>query len=253
VSTYFISFLVLVCMLGGMALGMYLRRYLPDQHFHEETKDITKTSAGMLATLVALIIGLLVSSSKSAFDSTSTSITEGGAKTIRLDRVLARYGPEAKPIREKLRQSVVEGIEHIWPSDGSRKVELQRVEAGTLLDEVHDMIRELKPHNEGEQYLKTQALELSSNLLQTRWMIIEQSQNPLPAMLLIVLGFWLTTFFASLGLLAPRNLTAFTALFVCALSMAGSLFLILELNRPLEGVIKVSGAPMYKALSLISK
>lgn len=252
-STYFISFLVLACMLAGMAVGFYLRNYLPAQHFHEDTKDITKTAAGMLATLVALIIGLLVSSSKSAFDSTSTSITESGAKMIRLDKVLARYGQEAKVIREKLRQAVAEGLEYIWPSEGSRRADLHQVETATGMDEVHDRIRELAPHNEAEQYLKTQALQLSSDLLQTRWMIIEQSQNPLPAMLLVVLAFWLAAFFASLGLLSPRNITAFTALFVCSLSMAGALFLILELNRPLEGLIKVSSAPIHKALSLIGK
>jgi len=252
VSSYLISFLVLACMLGGTVVGFYLRYFLPDKHIQEDTKDITKTAAGMLATLVALIIGLLVSSSKSAFDTASTSITESGAKTIRLDKVLARYGQNAKVIREKLRQAVEEGIENIWPTDRPQKTDLHQAGAATMMDEVHDRIRDLAPQNEGEQYLKTQALQLSSDLLQNRWMII-QSQNPLPALLLVVLGLWLTAFFASLGLLSPRNVTACTALFVCALSMACALFLILELNRPLEGTIKVSSAPMYKALSLIGK
>lgn len=252
-SSYVISFIVLLCMLAGTAGGVYLRYYLPASHFHEDTKDITKTAAGMLATLVALIIGLLVSSSKGAFDTTSTNITEGGAKIISLDRVLSRYGPAAKEIRTMLRESVVAGIENIWPTDGSRKANLDRIETANGMEEVHDKIRDLTPRSDAEQYLKAQALQLSADILHTRWIIIEQSHNPLPATLLVVLGFWLTAFFASLGLLAPRNFTAYTALFICALSMAGSLFLVLELNRPLEGIIKVTSAPMHKALSLIGK
>jgi hypothetical protein len=253
VSSLGIAFITLACMLGGMLLGVLLRKFLPEHHTQDDSKDVMKTAAGMIATLVALIIGLLVSSAKSSFDTASASITQGGAKIITLDHLLARYGPEAKSIRELLRRSVAAGVERVWPSDHARKADLAGVEGATGMEDVYDKIRDLAPQNDAQQYLKSQALQMSADLMQSRWMVLEQSQNALPTAFLVVLVFWLAVLFASLGLLSPRNLTAITALFTCAVSMSGAIFLIMELNRPLEGSIKVSSAPLHKALSIIGK
>ncbi len=240
-------------MLGGMWLGVLLRKVLPEHHTQDDSKDMMKTAAGMMATLVALIIGLLVSSAKNSFDTTNASITQAGAKIITLDRFLSRYGAEAKGVREDLRRAVASGVERVWPSDTARGIDLAGAETATGMEDVYDRIRELAPPNESQQYLKTQALQLGADLMQARWMMIEQSQNSLPAAFLIVLVFWLAVLFATFGLLTPRNLTALAALFVCAVSMAGAVFLILELNHPLEGAIKASSVPLLKALAIIGK
>jgi len=127
------------------------------------------------------------------------------------------------------------------------------MEAATGMADVYSKIRELSPQNDSQKYLQTQALQIGADMMQSRWMLIEQSQTTLPMIFLVVLTFWLTVLFAQFGLLAPRNLTAKTALFICALSVSGAIYLILELNNPLEGTIKVSSAPLHKALSLIGK
>ena len=245
--------IILACMVSGILLGLRLRGVLPDHHTRDESKDIVKTGAGTMATLVALIIGLLVSSAKSSYDTASASITQGGAKIITLNYYLTRYGPDAKAVRELLRGSVAAGIKRVWPDDGAHHPVLAELERATGMDGVYDGIRELSPASDSQQYLKSQALQLGAELMQSRWMFIEQSQNKLPTTFLIVLTFWLTVLFGTLGLLAPRNLTAMFSLFICAISMAGAIFLILELNQPLEGIIKVSGAPLIEALSIIGK
>jgi Protein of unknown function (DUF4239) len=247
------AFIILAFMLTGMLLGLVLRNRLPEHHTRDDSRDVMKTAAGMMATLVALIIGLLVSSAKNSFDTANASITQGGAKVITLDRILSRYGPEAEGARDHLRRSVVSGVERIWPADNARRADLAGVEQSTGMEDVYDKIRELSPHNDSQQYLKAQALQLGVDLMQSRWMLIEQSQNSLPTVFLVVLVFWLAVLFVSFGLLAPRNATAISALFICALSMSGAIFLILELNRPLEGTIKVSSGPLQKAISLIGK
>ncbi|HEV8058919.1 MAG TPA: hypothetical protein VGP68_03550 [Gemmataceae bacterium] len=252
-SSLAIALITFACMLGGALLGSLLRHLLPDHHIRDDSKDIVKTAAGMMATLVALIIGLLVSSAKSSFDQTSAGITQGGAKIITLDHVLARYGPEAKSVRELLYRVVDSGIERIWPTESGRKSDLAAAEQVAGMEEVYDKIRDFAPMNEGQQYLKSQALQLAADLMQSRWMLVEQSQNSLPTAFLAVLVFWLTVLFAALGLLAPPNLTVLSGLLICALSMACAVFLILELNRPLEGAIKVSSAPLRKALTFIGK
>ena len=240
-------------MFGGLLLGLLLRQLLPEHHTKDDSKDIMKTAAGMMATLVALIIGLLVSSAKSAFDQTSASITQGGAKIITLDHILSRYGPAANGAREQLKDVVASGIERVWPTDGAHKVDLAAAAKTAGMEDVYDKIRELTPKDESQQYLKSQALQLGADLMQSRWMLVEQSQNQLPPVFLGVLTFWLTVLFTAFGMLAPRNLTAISGLSICALSMAGAILLILELNRPLEGAIKASSAPLQKALSFIGK
>ena len=247
------AFVILVCMLGGMALGSYLRLVLPDDHTRADSKDILMTSAGMMATLIALIIGLLVTSAKGNYDNTTLGITQTGAKIISLDYYLSNYGPDAKVEQELVRQATAKAIERVWPNESTQGADLTKMEAATGMTDVYSKIRELSPQNDSQKYLKTQALQISADMMQSRWMLIEQSQTNLPRIFLVVLTFWLTVLFAQFGLLAPRNLTAKSALFICALSVSGAIYLILELNNPLEGTIKVSSAPLHKALSLIGK
>jgi hypothetical protein len=253
VNSLLIAATAFACMFGGILVGLWLRKSLPEHHTKDDSKDLVKTAAGMMATLVALIIGLLVSSAKSSFDQTSAGLTQSSAKIITLDHILARCGPETKSVREHLYKVVNDGLERVWPSDASRKSDLAGAEKVAGMEEVYDQIRELTPKNEAQQYLKSQAQQLAADLMQSRWMLVEQSHNDLPTPFLVVLVFWLTVLFAGLGLLAPNNLTVLTGLVICALSMAGAIFLILELNRPLEGAIKISNAPVRKALTFIGK
>ena len=252
-SAQLISFIIFAFMLSGITVGSCLRLVLPEDHRQADSKDILMTVAGTMGMLIALIIGLLVTSAKGNFDDTTSSITQAGAKTITLDYYLSRYGPEAKEVRELLPQSVVSGIKRIWPNESTGGADLAKMEASSEMINVYDKIRELVPKNDTQKYLQTKALEIVANMMQSRWMLIEESQTNLPRVFLVVLTFWLTVLFTQFGLLAPRNKTAISALFICALSMSGAIFLILELNNPLEGTIKVSSAPLHKALAIIGK
>src|SRR6476646_7057811 len=105
------------CVFAGVLLGLLLRRLLPDQHLQAESKDTIKLGAGMIATVSALVLGLLVASATDTFDMTEAEITQRAAKIIFLDRVLADYGPETKATREQLRRTVAASIEMIWPNE----------------------------------------------------------------------------------------------------------------------------------------
>ena len=248
-----IAFIIFAFMLGGILLGSTLRVILPDDHTQADSKDILMASAGMMATLIALIMGLLVTSAKGTYDVTTLRITQVGAKIITLDYYLSRYGPEAKEVRELLPQAIASGIERIWPNESKHGADLAKMESETEMADVYNKIRELSPKNDSQKYLQTRALQLMDDIMQLRWMVIEQSQTNLPRVFLVVLTFWLTVLFAQFSLLAPRNRTAMSALFICAISMSGAIFLILELNQPLEGAIKISSTPLHKSLLLIGK
>jgi hypothetical protein len=236
------------CIFGGVLLGLWLRSLLPDHHLTNESKDTVKLAAGMIATLSALVLGLLVSSAKGTFDTIGSEITQSAAKIILLDHVLADYGPATKDAREQLRRSLVSGIAAVWPEAKTAVPGMTLIEQANGMELVQAKLRELTPANEVQHQLLAQAQQISGELLQFRWLVIEQTQNALPVPFLVMLLLWLTLLHMSFGLFAPRNATVIIVLFLCALSVSGAVFLIMEMNHPLSGFIKVSSAPMLKAL-----
>ena len=253
-SSLVIGFISAGCIFGGALLGVWLHKVLPEHHLDDASKDTVKLGAGLLATLAALVLGLLVSSAKTSFDAMNTGIAQAGAKILLLDHMLADYGPETKDVREQLRNIVASSIDRIWPEQKGRMGGLRAMES---LDDPGKLykakLRELTPTNDFQKSRLAQALQISDEVLQTRLLLMEGEQTPLPAIFIVVLIFWLTSLFVSFGLFAPPNSMVMAVLLICALSVSSAIFLILEMNRPLDGVIKASNAPLRKAVELIGK
>ena len=241
------------CISSGTLLGLVLSKIVPGHHLSADSKDAVKLGAGMISMMAALVLGLLVSSAKSTFDSTNTAITQCGAKVILMDRLLANYGPETKEVRAQLRRSLAVAIAMLWPEEGPVEPGLQTFERASAMEILLVKIRELKPQTEAQRALQTQAQVLGHEIMLTRWLQIEQAQLTLPAPFLVVLLFWLTLLYASFGLLAPRNATVIVIMLLGALALATALFLIVEMSRPMAGAIKVSSAPMRKALEHLGR
>ena len=252
-NSFILALIAFACIFGGALLGLRISSYLPDHHLNENGRDIVKLGAGLIATLAALVLGLLVSSAKGPLDSINTELTQAGAKIILLDRVLAKYGPETKEVRGLLRSSVEGAIERVWPKDKTRPIKLETIEAARGVEIIQDKLRELTPSSDSQRQLQSQALQIAADLAQSRWIIIEETQLTLPTVFLVVLLTWLTMLFACFGLLSPGNATVIAVLFICALSVSGAIFLIDEMNTPFKGFIKVSSAPLYKALDNLGK
>ncbi len=119
-----ISLIVFACVFGGAVFGMFLRAALPPHHLSADSRDVVKLGMGLVATMSALVLGLLVSSAKTFYDGQSTELTEISARIVMLDRVLAHYGPETKEARDLLRGVVVRAIDRIWPQEGTRTSEV---------------------------------------------------------------------------------------------------------------------------------
>jgi len=252
-STYFIAALTLggVC-LGGL-IGAILRGILPKHHLSKNSRQLIKSAAGLMATLVALIIGLLVSSAKGTFDAANTGIAQIGAKAIALDRILKRYGPETKDIRDLLQKHVELSIRRLASAESISTEDDAAMEVAAGIETVRDKIRDLMPKNDNQRQLQTQALQTTDETLAALLQLLEQSQSDLPTFFVVVLIAWLSALFTSFGILAPPNATAYGALLVCAVSISCAVFLILELNRPLQGAIQVSIVPLQKASSMMRK
>lgn len=250
-SSLTVAVIALLCVFGGALAGRALAKHLPEHHLSGKSEDAVKLGGAMVATLAALVLGLLVGSAKSSLDSANAAVTQSAAKIILLDRALAHYGPEAQPIRDRLRASAAAAVAQLWPEERADESVERAFEHADRIEPIQSMVTELKPKDEIQQGLRAQALQLSGDLLAARWLLIEQSQTPLATPLLVVLLFWLAMLHLSYGLLAPRNATALVVQFVGALSVSGAIFLVLEMNRPLDGIIKISSAPMRKVLEFI--
>lgn len=241
------------CIFAGALFGLWLSRVVPEAHLRDNSRATVKVVTGMIATLAALVLGLLISSANTSFDSVDTTITETAAKIILLDRALANYGPETKDAREQLRHTVVAAIEMFWPGERAEGSGFQSFERATGMETLQTKIRELTPATDLQRQLRSEADKLSGDLLEARWLLIAQAQHSIPKIFLVVLLFWLTMLHISFGLLAPRNATAITVLLISAVSVSGAMFLILEMNQPLGGMIKVSSAPLRKALEHLGR
>jgi hypothetical protein len=249
VDSLIIAGIVFACTFGGARVGMYLRRLLPESHLSSESKDLVKMGTGFLATLAALVLGLLVASAKSSYDAQRTGFQQLSMNLILVDRALKFYGPETKETRELLRQSVTLMLDYRWPSDKSPVTSLSApalTEAGIAF---YTAIQNLTPKTDAQKSIQSQALSMSMDLGRTRWLLSQGDESSIPIAFLIVLVFWLTVLFITFGLFSPRNATVGTILFICAISIAGALFLIVELDRPFHGLIQISSKPLRDALA----
>ena len=252
-NSLIVAGIVFACAFGGALVGMFLQRVLPDAHLRQDSKDVIKLGTGLIATMAALVLGLLVGAAKSAYDSQTAGFHQMGTNIILLDRTLAFYGPEAAQARDKLRATVVAMIDRLWLSNGSSSSGLENETITASSRAVYDAIRKLAPRDDAQRSLQSQALQTSADLARTRWFLSQDNDGSIPIPFLVVLAFWLFVLFTSFGLFSPGNATVMVVLFVCALSVAGAVLLIVDLDQPFQGLIQISDAPLRAALAQLGR
>lgn len=244
-----LALIVLVCVFGSAAFGLWLRNVLPEQHLTTETKEIVRLSTGLIATIAALVLSLLVSAAKGSFDRFSDELTENAARVLLLDRALAEYGPETGEVRALIKAAYARRIDLLFSGNAARENKVDGPHL-TLRDESIDTrLLALVPASPVQQGLQSRAVDLNSQIDMTRALMHVQREETIPFALLVVLVTWLSVIFAAFGLFAPRNGLVLSALFVCSLSAAGAVLLILEMNSPFTGIMNISSAPMRETLS----
>ncbi len=199
---------------------------------------------GIVGTMVAIVLGLLIASAYASYDMQRTELLEISAKIVVLDRLLAHYGPETEEARELLHKVAIALLANMW-GEKSGTVSASGPETGDVL---YDKILELSPKEEPQRTLKLQAVSTAYELGRTRSLINAQQGTSISRPLLVIVVFWLTVIHTSFGLFAPNNPTIVSALFITALSVSGAVFLILELYDPFHGLIRLSSTPLHNAL-----
>jgi len=216
----------------------------------DETKSLVSVSMAVVATLSALVLGLLISNANSSFTALGGEVTTLSAQLIRLDQVLRRYGPDAKPTRELLRQYVEAKSADLFPDDPA-DFRIGSPATYELLQRLEDSLLSLKPANPRDQWWLGQALTLAGKIGDTRWLLAQRLGQGTPKAFVIVLVFWLTLLFTSFGLFAPHNFTSAVTLTVCALAVAAAVAMILELENGFKGVVHISPEPMKQVVKTL--
>jgi len=241
--------IVFAVVFGGALLGMRIRAIVPEDHLSHESRDVIKLGMGLIGTMAALVLSLLISSAKTSFDTRVGEVNQMTANVMRLDRTLAHYGAETDEARDLLRRSIVLTIAQLWPQDASAAPPTP----DTGLELLHEKIQALSPHDRVQRTLQTRALTIATNLAQTRWMLAEQGERAVPMPFLVVLVLWLAVILMSFGLFVRRNLHAVVALFVCALAFSSEIFMVLERDQPFDGLIRISSARIQRTVEQLGR
>lgn len=247
------SFAAFALMLVGALSGVVLRRTLPDHHLDQNTKDVVRLGAGLVATISALVLGLLINSANGTYEAQRTEVRKIAADIILLDRLLAQYGLETKPIRLELRHAVGTMIDQIWGAAQESAAEAGTIGPTSVGAHIYSSIHTLPTDSSLQRAVQGQALQTAIEISHARLMLYERSKSTMPAPFLAVLVFWLTALFVSFCLFTPVNPTSAVALIVIALSASAALFLILEMGQPFSGFMQISDGALRTALQPLAQ
>jgi hypothetical protein len=244
------SLIILACILSGALLGVVLRRTLPDRHLTADAKDVVRLGTGLVGTIAALVLGLLIAGAKTSYDTRSTQVNQLVASLILFDFLLAQYGPETTDIRKQARVATQTMAARIWSENNQSFSNAQRFEVSRPSEGLYPALHALTPVNDPQRILKEQASQAATEIARTRLLLFAEAQGQLsiPFPFLVVLVFWLTIIFASFSLFAEPNPIVIGCLFIFAVSAAGAIFLVIELADPFTGVMQISNEPLLEAL-----
>jgi hypothetical protein len=250
-SPLVISLLAFALALAGILVGSVSQRWLPERHLSSDSKEVVKLSMGVLATLAALVLGLLIASAKTTYDARESEINQLTAYVVLLDNLLAKYGDDARDARVTLRRAIPSVVGRIWKEGESTALQSEPFKAAPEGEAFYDQVQRLQPSNDIQRALQARIFEVTNELMQARFLLFSHLTSSIPLPFLLVLLLWLVVLFAGFSLMAPANATTLAALVICALSVSGAIFLILELDQPFSGLMLISNEPLLNALPLL--
>ncbi len=244
-----VSLIVAACIFAGGLAGLLLHRVLPDRHLTRETLDVVRLAIGMISVLASLVLGLLIATAKSSFDNTNTALQNYGADLIVLHETLRDYGAAAGTSQAILRAYTRRVIDDNWPASGRPRF-LRREDraAGDMVERLRESIRALMPIDAGQAGLKSEALTLTTSLLRQRSLLIDQRAPNVRPAVLVVLAVWITLIFVGFGLNVPRNPIVVVTFAICSLAIGGAIFLVMEMDTPFSGIMRISNHSIATAL-----
>jgi len=234
---------------GASLIAIVGRSRLPAHHLEGDSKDVLRLVLGLVTTLTALVLSLLISSGYAAYQVQQTEVQQLGVHVFQVYRSLAHFGPDTNDQRSQLRRVLADTIARVWPADGVEAIAYAPNLVSQEGEELFDVVANMSPQTELQRLAQSRALQLLEEVGETSHLLIAQSKGALSSPMLVALISWLTVLFFGFGLFSRLNATVVGALFVGALAVSGAIFLIIEMNHPYGGWIQVSSVPLRTVLA----
>ncbi|HUC16276.1 MAG TPA: hypothetical protein VMA37_01140 [Acetobacteraceae bacterium] len=257
---------VFLLLLVGAAAGMLVKGRISERHQSRETLELVSLAITMLVTFAALVMSLLIYSVKGSFDQANTDMAALAAEIVQTDQCLRNYGPETEGARAALRDYTAAVIATTWPSQpkpaavgalaGLRPISqgaMESVVLGDIVNEIGLRIRRLEAADAYHRGIADSCLADFHDFVQARWAVNEEARSTISLPFFIVLVFWLMVIFVCFGLNAPRTTFVFMTIALCALSISSAVYVMLDIDTPFSGVIRISSQPMRNAYSDITR
>ena len=242
-----VGLLTLCCLVMAFFAILTLHPRLPAQHRDEDTVISVRLSVGIIATLSALVLGLILSSVKNNYDTVQKDIKSFGLELTALDASLRSYGPDANKARQELVGYTRSIIAHSWPTADQPEIATNELGRGRMTA-LERAIADL-PQTQPEQvFFASQAAQDVRSIVKRRQAIISEDTAYLSPVFTVILIIWLALLFGSLGYCVPRNPIVIGTTLLAAATVASAVFLMLELDDAFTGLIAVSEQPLIAAL-----
>ncbi len=255
-----ISVLFLVGTFAAALVGSWFQRKLPASHQDDATKSSIKLTVGMMATLTGILLGMVTASAKETYDNGNAVITAMAVDSITLDQILDNYGPAAAEARQELRDGIAHRIKVIESGEAYFDADYTAVKELTSVERLFNSVHGLKPTTDLQRDLQARALDLiggrvkygDGNLAQLRWFFTVKSAS-VPHIFLVVVFVWLVLEFFCIGLFSTRNATVLTAIGAGSIIVSSAMFLMLELENPMSGFLRVPTESLKLAEQLLTR
>jgi hypothetical protein len=193
-----VSSIVFLSILASGLVGMVVRRAIAADRLGSGEKEGARLVTGLMTTMAAVVLGMLVSSAKASYDARTNEIAEISSQIVTIDRMLSKYGTETAEMRAQFRLLVEASVNRIWPAQAPVHVELKPRDEGEILV---DELQLLAPKSGAQAEVKAQILRMIVELRQMQWLLFLKSrQSALPIPLLLVVVTWLALIYLSFGL-----------------------------------------------------
>ena len=246
-----VSSIVFVSIFTSGLVGMVVRRAIPEDRLGSGEKEVARLVTGLMTTMTAIVLGMLVSSAKGSYDARTNEVAEISSQVVTIDRMLSKYGTETAEMRAQFRLLTEAWVNRIWPAQAPVHVELKPRDEGEILV---DELQLLAPKSSAQAEVKAQILHMIVELRQTQWLLfLKSQQSAIPIPLLLVVVTWLALIYFSFGIFTQPSPTIVVTLAFGALAVSTAVLIILELYTPFRGLLRISSAPILEALSQMGR
>ena len=232
---------------GCAMVGLALQAIVPG-HVVADGRGAVGSVIGVVAVLLALVLGLLIWTSYGVFANQQSEAQSLSLTTLQLDYLLEQYGVDATPGRLGVREAVRRSRERYF-SGRTPDADLSFSIAREKLHYIDAFFAALKPEDEERKQILAAAKPLATSIVRTQLLMSRQLVNPVPELLLVMVQIWSSLLFLGFGVMGNPSIVSVFADAAGAFAISSAVFLIIEFTEPYSGLFRISPSGIDKVMA----